>query len=115
MEEPILSNEQYKDLSKKIIHSVEKQCRIVPLNTLRHPRYYLKTPVYITLEFAETEVIASLDDIEAFGVADTEYEAIEQLCEEIIQVYEDLVTDRDNLGVLPQKWLRYLEDIIACR
>jgi len=115
MEQPILNSEQYKDLSKKIILSLERQFRIAPINSLRHPKYHLKTPVYITIEFAENEVIASLDDIEAFAHADTEFEAIDQLCEEIIQIYEDLVSDRDTLGVLPQKWLQYLEAILVCR
>lgn len=115
MEEPILSTEQYKDLSKKILNSLGNQWRIVPINSLRHPKYHLKTPVYITIEFAENEVIASLDDIEAFAHADTEFEAIDQLREEIIQIYEDLVSDRENLGVLPKKWLQYLKGLIRCR
>ena len=115
MEEPILSNDQYKDLSKRIMHSLERQCRIVPINSLRHSRYHLKAPLYITLEFAENEVIASLDDLEAFAHAETEFEAIDQLCEEIVQLYEDLLADRDSLGVLPCKWLQYLEGTIECR
>ena len=115
MEAQILSNEQYRDLSRKIMHAVEKQCRVVPMNSLRHPMYRLKTPVFISLEFLENEIIASLDDIEAFAHADTEFEAIDLLCEEIIQVYEDLLEDRENLGILPQKWLQYLEGLIGCR
>ena len=115
MEHPILSNEQYRDLSKKIMYAVEKQCRIIPINSLRHPKYHLKNPVYITLEFSENEVIASLDDIEAFTHAGTEFEAVDQLCEEIIRIYEDLTADRNNLGPLPQKWLQYLEGVVVCR
>ena len=115
MEQEILTSKQYKNLTTKIIHSLEKQVRIVPLNSLRHTKYYLKYPVYITLEFTEDEVIASLDDIEAFSYADTEFEAIDQLCEEIIQIYEDITADRENLGLLPKKWLQYLEGIIECR
>jgi hypothetical protein len=115
MEQSILNTEQYKDLSKKIIHFLERQCRIVPLNSLRNPKYYLKSPIYIMIEFTEDEVVASLDDIEAFSHADTEFEAIDQLCEEIIQVYEDITEDRENLGPLPKKWLQYLEGIIGCR
>ena len=68
-----------------------------------------------TLEFSENEVIASLDDIEAFTHAGTEFEAVDQLCEEIIRIYEDLTADRNNLGPLPQKWLQYLEGVVVCR
>lgn len=115
MSDNILSNEQYEELAKKIINFVEKKYRIVPINFLHHSKYYLKTPLYITIEFTDNQVIASFDDIEAFAVAETEYEAIDLLCQEIIQVYEDLISDRDNLGVLPQKWLQHLENIIVCR
>ena len=37
------------------------------------------------------------------------------LCGEIIQVFEDLLEDQENLGLLPGKWLQYLEEIIECR
>ena len=60
-------------------------------------------------------MIASFDDIEAFAYADTVSEAIDLLCVEIIQVFEDLLEDKENLGNLPRKWLEYLEEIIECR
>ncbi len=115
MQESILTPDQYKDLSKKIIHAVDTRYRIIPLNSLKHPKYRLKAPVHITLEFEEDKVIASFDDIEAFSYADTASEALDLLCGEIVQVFEDLVEDKENLGTLPQKWLEYLEEIIECR
>ena len=115
MQESILTPNQYKDLSKKIIHAVDTRYRIIPLNSLKHPKYHLKAPVYITLEFEDERVIASFDDIEAFSYADTASEAIDLLCEEIIQIYEDLNEDQENLGPLPNKWFHCLEDIIECR
>jgi len=33
------------------------------------------------------------------------------LCDEIIAIFEDLRKDRESLGVLPRKWLAYLEII----
>ncbi len=60
-------------------------------------------------------MIASFDDIEAFSYADTTSEAINLLSDEIIQLFEDLMEDKDNLGALPRKWLQYLEEIIECR
>ena len=75
MQQGILTPEQYQDLTKKIIHSIETRYRIIPLNSLRHPKYHLRIPIYITMEFEENRVIASFDDIEAFSYADTESEA----------------------------------------
>ena len=90
MQESILTPDQYKDLSKNIINAVDTRYRIIPLNSLKNPKYHVKDPLHITLEFEEDKVIASFDDIEAFTYADTASEAIDLLCEEIIQVYEDL-------------------------
>jgi hypothetical protein len=110
----ILTEEQYKVFSKKMLDTM-RRCYITPVNTLKHPGYVLKKPVYITIEIEDDAVIASLDDIEAFAYADTEFEAINLLCEEIINIYEDLRADRQNLGILPQKWLQYLEEVIENR
>ncbi|MHC9542166.1 MAG: hypothetical protein AB9903_21865 [Vulcanimicrobiota bacterium] len=113
MEAEIISEKQLRSLSMKILNTIEKRYRIIPLNSLKHNRYSLKKPVFITLENDKDKIIASLDDIEAFSYADTEYEAINGLCEEITNLYEDLDDDRENLGPLPQKWLHYLEELIA--
>ncbi|MEA3437373.1 MAG: hypothetical protein U9R43_12965 [Thermodesulfobacteriota bacterium] len=115
MQQSILTPDQYKDLSKKIIYAVDTRYRIIPLNSLKHPKYHLKAPIYVTLEFEEDKVIASFDDIEAFSYADTTSEAIDSLSDEIIQIFEDLMEDKENLGSLPRKWLQYLEEIIECR
>jgi len=115
MAQSLLTEKQYQDLTKKIIYSAEKRYRIIPLNSLKHTEYRLKQPVYIMLEFEKDMVIASFDDIETFSYAETESEAINQLCEEIVQLYEDLTEDKENLGVLPLAWLEYLEEVIECR
>ena len=115
MQGSILTPDQYKELSKKIIYAVDTKHRIIPLNSLKHPKYHLKTPVYVTLEFEEDKVIASFEDVEAFSYADTTSEAIDLLSDEIIQIFEDLMEDKENLGSLPRKWLQYLEEIIECR
>ncbi len=115
MPAPVLSLEQYKDLSKQLVKAMGTQYKLVPLNSLKHPKYSLKALIYICLEFEDDRVIASLDDIEAFACADTEFEAINQLCNQIVLLYEDLKADKENLGSLPQKWLAYLEEIIVCK
>jgi hypothetical protein len=109
----ILTTEQYRDFSKNLIKAVESRCRIVPMNSLKKSGYTLNQPIYITIETDEDTVIASLDDIEAFAYADTEFEAINGLCEEIVSLYEDLRENRSNLGILPEKWLGYLDSVIT--
>lgn len=114
MQREVLTKEQYKLLTSNLIKTIEKR-KIVPLNTLKHPHYTLKKPLYITVEIEDNLVIASLDDIEAFAHADTEYEAINRLGEEIVNIYEDLKDDKENLGILPKKWLAFLEEVIECK
>ena len=113
MQTEVLTDEQYKDFSKNLIKAVESRCRIVPLNSLKKQGYTLNAPIYITIEMDEDVIIASLDDIEAFAYADTEFEAINGLCEEIVALYDDLMRSRGNLGNLPQKWLEYLDEVIT--
>jgi hypothetical protein len=115
MQTEILTDKQFKAISKNLINTIEKHYRIIPLNSLKNLKYSLKRPIYITIEIDKDKVIASLDDIEAFAYADTEFEAINNLCDEIVNVYEDLNADRKNLGALPQKWLQYLEEVIESR
>jgi len=114
MQTEVFSKKQYKEFTKELIRSFEKR-KIIPLNTLKNDHYILEKPLYITLEIEDGVVIASLDDIEAFSYADTEYEAINKLSEEIVNLYKDLKEDRENLGPLPQKWLEFLEEVIRER
>jgi hypothetical protein len=109
----VLNEKQYKSLSNKLISSLEKKFKIIPLNTLKHPKYSLRKPIFITIETDKNNIIVSLSDIETFAYADTEYEAINLLCNEIVNLYEDLKNDKDSLGILPQKWLNYLEEVIC--
>lgn len=115
MQEVTFTPEQYKEIGRKIALASEPRYRIVPLNSLKHPKYRLRAPVHILLEIEGDQVIASLDDIEAFAYAETESEAINGLTEEIVQIYEDLKKDRESLGPLPLKWWEYLKEIVECR
>lgn len=115
MQAEILSEKQYKTLSKKLLRTVGSYHKIIPLNTLKNTHYSLARPIYITIEIEKDTVLAGLDDIEAFAYADTEFEAINGLCREIVNIYEDMKADRKNLGVLPKKWLEYLEDVIKTK
>ncbi len=41
------------------------------------------------------------------------FKAINGLCDEIVALYEDLRANRNNLGLLPEKWLGYLDSVIT--
>jgi hypothetical protein len=111
----LLTEEQYRNFSRNLMKAVESRCRIVPLNSLKTAEYILKRPILITIETEGETIIASLDDIEAFACADNEFEAVNALCEEIVTLYEDLKKDQDRLGILPKKWLAFLDEVIVAR
>ena len=115
MEQAILTTEQFQELKRDLISFFEGRHKIVPLNSLMDSRYSLVQPLYIVLEYGENEVIASLNEIEAFASAPTEYEALETLCAEIVILYEDLSAEPETLGKLPARWLEYLEGVIRCK
>ena len=73
--------------------------RIIPLNSLKHPKYHLRVPVHITLEFEEDKVIASFDDIEAFSYAETNSEAINQQLYSFMRIYKKT---RRTLALCPK-------------
>ena len=67
----------------------------------------------VVIEETEDEVIASFPEIEVFGVADTESEALLKLKKNIVDLYYDLInTTQDELGELPLSWLRVLKRIL---
>jgi len=55
----ILTDEQYKMLSKKLINTLEKHYKIIPLNTLKNSHFVLKKPIYITIE-KEDDIVATV-------------------------------------------------------
>jgi len=82
------------------------------LSDLKNDLLVLVRPIPIYLEYDKDKVIANYYDTESFGYGDTEYEAINDLCRELAETYNDLLADSDRLGPLPQKWWRHLQAII---
>jgi predicted RNase H-like HicB family nuclease len=73
----------------------------------------LKRPMNIILEKYDGEYIAKVPELEVFGSASTESEAIMNLKQEIVDLYEDLEQAKDkDLGLLPLTWKRVLTGLI---
>jgi hypothetical protein len=109
-----VKSEEIAFYAREILKKIETNYRIIPLNSLRSKQYSLKSPIYITIEYEDEQVIASFDDVETFAYSDNEFEAVDLLCKEIVILYEDLKENEEDLGVLPQKWLSILENFIQC-
>jgi len=78
--------------------------------------YELVAPVSILVEEypGDDVVIARFPELEVFGEGATDAEAIFNLKQAILDLYDELTeTDPDLLGDLPQTWLRILCKIVV--
>lgn len=87
----------------------------VTINDLESERYHLRAPISVMVENYDVEVIARWPSVEAFGYGETEEDALSTLKQDIVSLYLDLRESPDQLGSLPQKWLRILTASITER
>jgi hypothetical protein len=75
--------------------------------------YSLRCPITVVIEEYDEETVARLPEVEAFASAATEPEALTLLKEDIVGLYEDLIsTPEEQLGALPRQWRAVLLRLI---
>jgi len=75
--------------------------------------YMLREPLYVIYEYLQGEVLAVVPELELYGEGLVETEALIDLKNEIIDLFEDLDSTPDNeLGDIPKVWKRILNRII---
>lgn len=89
-----------------------EETETVFIGSLRNPKYELVRPIPVILKYLEDEVIARYDDTGLYGAGELRQEALDDLCESIIEYFETLSEERDNLGPLPESHWEFLKDII---
>jgi hypothetical protein len=109
--ENILTIQKVKKVVKQAIAESLKN-RNIMISDLKSDELQLIHPIPIFLEYDSDTVIANYYDTESFGYGDTDYEAINDLCRELVETYWDLKTSQGSLGFLPQKWWKHLQTII---
>jgi hypothetical protein len=85
------------------------------IRDLGDENYTLVEPISILIEeYPNDTVIARFPEIEVFGEGNSDIEAILDLKNSILDLYDELTEDDfDNLGKLPKMWLRILNRIIT--
>ena len=64
------------------------------------------------IEYDDDVVIATYHDIDMYGTGADVQEALSDLCEAIVEYYETLKDDEENLGLLPSQHYAFLKKII---
>jgi len=75
--------------------------------------YILNTSLSVGLEINEDEVLAVIPELELYGEGSTEIEALDDLENEMIELYKYLTSIPDeNLGKSPKKWKKIITSMI---
>ncbi len=80
---------------------------------LGNNEYDLTMPLQIVLDEGQEETVARIPELNLYASADTDSEAINELKQEVINLYEDLESSDRKLGPLPQSWLQTLRKLIV--
>jgi len=80
---------------------------------LGNSQYQLTAPVQVVMEENEEEIVARIPELNLYASADTDSEAIHELKQELIDLYEDLQSSDRKLGPLPKSWLETLRRLIV--
>lgn len=80
---------------------------------LGNDQYQLTMPIQIVLEEDQEETVARIPELNLYASADTDSEAISELKQEVIRLYEDLESFGGKLGPLPESWLQTLRKLIV--
>jgi hypothetical protein len=91
------------------------QERLVELFDLPSDRYQLRRSVLVNIEEYEDETLARWPMVEMSARGASEPVALRALGESIIELYEELVSEADNLGEAPRRWLAVLSSAISPR
>lgn len=110
--------EKVSDLRRQVeelTEAVEDTVKIsnATIYELGNSQYELTTPMQIVLEEDQGETVARIPELNLYASADTDSEAINELKQEIINLYEDLQSSDRKLGPLPKSWLETLRKLIV--
>lgn len=88
---------------------------VTQIRDLGDENYELVEPLSILVEeYPDDVFIARFPEVEVFGEGITDAEAILDLKNSILDLYDELTeTDPNTLGKLPKMWLRILKKVIS--
>ena len=95
---------------EQVLNRIERR-RALFIHSLHDPRLRLNVSLPITLEDDGYQFVAYAPDLDIYGLGETEYEAIEDLRQSIVDLYFDLKAEK--LGGDLQKIWNYLQSVVT--
>ncbi|MDI6792040.1 MAG: hypothetical protein QME81_04135 [bacterium] len=93
------------EASPVLIQKPQRYEKNIQIFNLRDNEYQLSFPIPVHLEYENGAFAAVSHDLNLFGWADTEEEAITDLCHEIVDYYIDLKKEHQNvINQMSQHW-----------
>ena len=80
---------------------------------LRSDNYTLNQPIPVWVETEEGEIVLSSEDVDMYGTGSNLQEALDDLCGAIVEYYQYLKEEKDNLGPLLKKDYQFLNLVIS--
>ena len=108
---------QVQDVRDLLAHLRRGYPRPIPLENLRDARYEVMHSIPVVLEEDEEQYVATWYDADLFGYGDSEQEALDDLCESIVSLWEVLKRESAARGLgdaLVKQWA-FLQKVIRER
>jgi uncharacterized coiled-coil DUF342 family protein len=80
---------------------------------LNNPKYSLTIPIQAVIIEDEDDTVARIPELNLYATGDTDSEAIYELKQELVQLYEELNSAESKLGPLPESWLNTINKLIV--
>lgn len=115
----IAALEEYCGFLESEISALKGELRVqhktVTITSLPSAPYILSRPLLLNVEIRPTEVLAEYVEVGIYGVGDSEQEAIRDFCQYLIEYYECLRDERNNLARETQEHWDILCELVIDR
>lgn len=97
---------------ESLIAAVEVQSRQLTLSSLGSEKYRLRSPLPVELSRQDETIVAHSPDLEVYGSAESEYDALDDLRLTIVEEFEFLEENESHLDKIPTQQILRFRDLI---
>lgn len=91
---------------------IKRNEKHIYVKNLRHVDYELKKEISVNIKTDKDTAIASYEELGTFGLGTTENDAVNDLVNELCNIYRDIEKSPAPLGLTASNWWFHLRSII---